>query len=111
MDETQSGRSNVDLPNPPYITDNSGPLVIQLIELFSRKEKKVVPIPKETASNIVLTDWLKVAEWIAGNNHYDDEQRLCFLTDTLKDEAADWIIEMLNQKTAIPNSKNGSKTS
>ena len=83
--------------------DITGPLVRQLGKLFSREDKKLIPIFKGTSSEILVTDWIKEAERVAKNNGWDDEQKLRFYSDRLKDEALDWYTEYMDNLMIAPD--------
>ena len=72
------------------MADANDALVKQLGELFSREDKKSIPIFKRSSDEKLVTDWLREAERIANNNEWDDSQKLKFFPDRFKDEAADW---------------------
>ena len=76
--------------NDDNMADANDALVRQLGELFSREDKKSIPIFKRSSDEKLVTDWLREAERIANNNEWDDEQKLKFFPDRFKHEAADW---------------------
>ena len=71
-------------------------LVKQLGELFSREDKKSIPLFSGNWDTMV-TDWFKEAERVAKNNSWDDAQKLRFFSDRLKGEALDWHLEYIEQ--------------
>jgi hypothetical protein len=73
------------------IMDNvTKPIVKVLGELFSREDKKSIPAFKGKSTDKLITEWLKAAEHVAKNNHWDDDQRIRFFSDRLKGEALEW---------------------
>lgn len=52
--------------------DLTGPLIRQLGELFSREEKKTIPLYYGDSS---VTTWLKEAEKVARNNQWEGDQK------------------------------------
>jgi len=44
--------------------------------LFSREEKRDIPIFKGSSDDIDIKDWLREAERVAKNNEWSDNQKL-----------------------------------
>ncbi|KAI9550704.1 hypothetical protein GHT06_006205 [Daphnia sinensis] len=66
------------------------PIVRVLGELFSREDKKLIPPFKGKSTDKLITEWLKIAEHVARNNNWNDEQKIRFFSDRLKGEALEW---------------------
>ena len=73
-------------------------LVKGLSELFSREDKKNIRVFKGRHSDPPVTTWLKEAEITAYLNEWDDEQKVRYFSDRLKDEAAEWLREYIDNK-------------
>ena len=58
--------------------DIATPLVEKLGELFSREEKKTIPIYKGKSTDKLVTDWLKDAERVARNDNWTPDQKIRF---------------------------------
>ena len=67
----------------------------KLGELFSREDKKLIPIYRGQSDESDILEWFKEAERVADNNDWDPSQRLRFFSDRLKSEALDWHVEYL----------------
>ena len=65
-------------------------LCAQLGELFSREEKKSIPTYEGESDDLVAKEWLAIAERVARNNSWTDEQKIRFFSDRLRLEAVDW---------------------
>ena len=84
-------------PENPLNTANMGTaeevgrlLSSKLGELFSREEKKTIPIYKGAPEDLDVAEWLREAERVARNNEWSDEQKLRFFSDRLKGDALEW---------------------
>ena len=91
---------NIDSFNPENINmaeKTSKELAKKIGELFSREDKKSIPIFKGQSDDRDINDWLKEAERIAQNNEWDDGQRVRFFSDRLKGEALDWHLEFKSE--------------
>jgi hypothetical protein len=67
------------------ILDNvTKPIVKVLGELFSREDKKSIPVFKGKNTDKLISVWLKAAEHVARNNDWDEVQKLRFFSDRLK---------------------------
>ncbi|KAK4045810.1 hypothetical protein OUZ56_033812 [Daphnia magna] len=66
------------------------PIVKALGELFSREDKKAIPIFKGKSTDKLISEWLRGAEHVARNNEWDDNQNIRFFSDRLKGEAFEW---------------------
>ncbi|KAK4027185.1 hypothetical protein OUZ56_016197 [Daphnia magna] len=66
------------------------PIVKALGELFSREDKKAIPIFKGKSTDKLISEWLRGAEHVARNNEWDDNQKIRFFSDRLKGEAFEW---------------------
>ena len=73
-------------------------LVKSLSELFSREDKQSIRVFKGRPSDPPITTWLKEAEITAYLNEWDDEQKVRYFSDRLKDEAAEWLREYINNE-------------
>jgi hypothetical protein len=72
-------------------------------ELFSREDKKSIPVFKGKSTDKLITEWLKMAEHVARNNGWDDEQKLRFFSDRLKGEALEWHDEYVEEQDQCLN--------
>ena len=72
---------------------NDGQMVATLKELFSREERKLIPLFSGDVDDRNVMDWLREAEKIATSNEWSDEQKLRFFPDRLKGEAFDCSLE------------------
>ncbi|KAK4045787.1 hypothetical protein OUZ56_033777 [Daphnia magna] len=52
------------------------PIVKALGELFSREDKKTIPIFKGKSTDKLISEWLRGAEHVARNNEWDDNQKI-----------------------------------
>lgn len=85
--------------NQPTATEQIGlQLSAQLGELFSREEKKSIPLYKGQADDSDVKEWLIEAERIARNNSWSDNQKVRFFSDRLKGEALDWHLDYTEKK-------------
>ncbi|KZS03804.1 Uncharacterized protein APZ42_033382, partial [Daphnia magna] len=66
------------------------PIVKALGKLFSREDKKAIPIFKGKSTDKLISEWLRGAEHVAQNNEWDDNQKIGFFSDRLKGEAFEW---------------------
>lgn len=66
------------------------PIIKALGELFSREDKKSIPIFKGKRTDKLLSEWLRVAEHVARNNEWDDHKKICFFSGRLNGEALKW---------------------
>ncbi|KAK4013758.1 hypothetical protein OUZ56_026310 [Daphnia magna] len=66
------------------------PIVKALGELFSREDKKAIPIFKGKSTDKLISEWLRGAEHVARNNEWDYNQKIRFFSDRLKGEAFEW---------------------
>ncbi|KAK4006333.1 hypothetical protein OUZ56_011487 [Daphnia magna] len=66
------------------------PIVKALGELFSREDKKAIPIFKGKSTDKLISEWLRGAEHEARNNEWDENQKIRFFSDRLKGEAFEW---------------------
>ncbi|KAK4006791.1 hypothetical protein OUZ56_011949 [Daphnia magna] len=57
-------------------------------ELFSRENKKAIPIFKEKSTDKLIS--ANISEHVARNNEWDDNQKIRFFSDRLKGEAFEW---------------------
>ena len=73
-------------------------LVKSLSELFSREDKQSIRVFKGRPSDPPITTWLKEAEITAYLNEWDDEQKVRYFSDRLKDEAAEWLREYIDNE-------------
>ena len=71
-------------------------LSTKLGELFSREEKKTIPIYKGSSDDIDIKDWLREAERVARNNDWSDNQKLRFFSDRLKGDALEWHLTFMD---------------
>lgn len=62
----------------------------QLGELFSREERKLIPIFEGDSDDIVAREWLAKAERVARNNSWTDAQKIRFFSDRFRQEAFYW---------------------
>ena len=86
----------------PVITpDLANPIVEKLGELFSREEKKTIPIYKGKSTDKLVTDWLKDAERVARNNNWTPDQKIRFFSDRLGGEALDWHMEYVDNRPTL----------
>ena len=86
----------------PVITpDLANPIVEKLGELFSREEKKTIPIYKGKSTDKLVTDWLKDAERVARNNNWTPDQKIRFFSDRLGGEALDWHVEYVDDRPTL----------
>jgi hypothetical protein len=53
---------------------------------------------KGKSTNKLITEWLKTGEHVAGNNDWDEEQKLQFFSDRLKGEALEWHDEYVEEQ-------------
>ena len=81
--------------------DIATPLVEKLKELFSREEKKTIPIYKGKSTDKLVTDWLKDAERVARNNNWTPDQKIRFFSDRLGGEALDWHMEYVDNRPTL----------
>jgi peptidoglycan hydrolase CwlO-like protein len=84
---------NLRLPNLNFNFDDSNnmdALARNLGELFSREEKKSIPLFSGQSDGKLIHDWLKTCKKIGDNNSWDSFQRIRFFSDRLSGEAADW---------------------
>ena len=68
-------------------------IVKGLGEMFTREDKRNIRVYKGKSSDPPITTWLKEAEITAALNNWDDQQKIRFFSDRLKDEAAEWLLE------------------
>lgn len=68
----------------------NGALTKNLGELFSREDKKSIPVLKSSISDKLITHWLKEAERVARNNNWDDEHKIKFPPTVLREKKAEW---------------------
>ncbi|KAK4037753.1 hypothetical protein OUZ56_029782 [Daphnia magna] len=66
------------------------PIVKALGELFSREDKKAIPIFKGKSTDKLISEWVRGAEHVARNNEWDDNQKIRSFSDRLKGEAFEW---------------------
>ncbi|KAK4009464.1 hypothetical protein OUZ56_018577 [Daphnia magna] len=52
------------------------PLVKALGELFSREDKKAIPIFKGKSIEKLILEWLRGAEHVARNNEWDEDKKI-----------------------------------
>jgi len=67
-------------------------IVSTLKEIFSREERKLIPIFTGD-DDIDVEEWLKEAEKVAISNEWSDEQKLRFFPDRLINEAFEFHLE------------------
>jgi hypothetical protein len=60
-------------------------------ELFSKEDKKNIRVFKGLPSDPPITVWLREAEITAFINEWDDQQKIRYLSDRLRGEAAEWL--------------------
>ncbi|KAI9550769.1 hypothetical protein GHT06_004555 [Daphnia sinensis] len=77
-------------PEEQAVMNITQPIVRVLGELFSREDKKSIPPFKGKSTDKLITEWLKIAEHVARNNNWNDEQKIRFFSDRLKGEALEW---------------------
>ncbi|KZS03345.1 Uncharacterized protein APZ42_033952 [Daphnia magna] len=70
-----------------YLTQ---PIVKAIGELFSREDKKAIPIFKGKTTNKLISEWLRGAEHVARKNEWDDNKKIRFVSDRLKGKAFEW---------------------
>ena len=71
------------------------PMTKHLAELYSREEKKTIPLFLGTGDERLVADWIREAERVADSNDWSSEQRVKYFSDRLKDDAVDWHISHL----------------
>ena len=80
------------------VKDLETSLVKGLGELFTREDKKNSRVFRGKPSDPPITTWLKEAEITAYLNEWDDEQKFRYFSDRLKDEAAEWFREYIENE-------------
>ena len=65
-------------------------LSVKFGELFSREEKRIIPIFNGFSDDIDIKDWLREAERVARNNDWSENQKLRFFSDRLRSDALEW---------------------
>ena len=80
------------------VKDLETSLVKGLGELFTREDKKNIRVFRGKPSDPPITSWLKDAEVTAYLNEWDDEQKVRYFSDRLKDEAAEWLREYIENE-------------
>ena len=73
-------------------------LSTKLSELFSREEKRDIPIFKGSSDDINIKDWLREAERVAKKNDWSDKQKLRFFSDRLKGDALEWHLTFIEEE-------------
>ena len=89
----QAGNDDVNLTANVSLKELETSLVKGLGELFTREDKKNIRVFRGKQSDPPITSWLKDAEVTAYLNGWDDEQKVRYFSDRLKDEAAEWLRE------------------
>ena len=79
--------------------DQSSQVAI-LDELFSREERKLIPIFSGGIDDGDIVDWLDEAETIAHSNNWNDAQKLKFFLNRLKCEAFNCHLESVRKHPA-----------
>ncbi len=103
-DETRDPTGNPDQTADTTILDNvTKPIAKVLGELFSREDKKSIPTFKGKSTDKLITELLKTAEYVAGNNDWDEEEKLRFFLDRLKGEALEWHDEYVEEQDQLLN--------
>ena len=90
---TSAEADQTNLPANVTLKDLETSLVKGLGELFTREDKKNIRVFRGKPSDPPITSWLKDAEITAYLNGWDDEQKVRYFSDRLKDEAAEWLRE------------------
>ena len=72
-------------------------LSTKLGELFSREEKRTIPIFKGSPDDTDVKEWLREAERVARNNEWTDDQKLRFFSDRLKGDALEWHLTFTDE--------------
>jgi len=89
--------NNLDLPDFDFVMNNNNLDVLtrNLGELFSREEKKTIPMFSGQTDGKSIHDFLKIAKRLKDNNAWDDQQIVRFISDRLCDEALDWHLDFM----------------
>ena len=90
---TSTGADHTNLHANVTLKDLETSLAKGLGELFTREDKKNIRVFRGKPSDPPITSWLKDAEITAYLNGWDDEQKVRYFSDRLKDEAAEWLRE------------------
>ncbi len=69
------------------IENANAQVVTTLSDIFSREERKLIPIFTGDLDDKDIEEWLDEAEDIAESNNWTDAQKLRFFPDRLKGEA------------------------
>ena len=80
--------------------NKSSQVVTILDELFSREERKLIPIFFGDIDDGDIVDWLDEAETVADSNNWKDAQKLKFFTNRLKGEAFNCLLESVHKHPA-----------
>ena len=94
----QAGNDDDNLTANVSLKELETSLVKGLGELFTREDKKNIRVFRGKPSDPPITSWLKDAEVTAYLNGWDDEQKVRYFSDRLKDEAAEWLREYLENE-------------
>ena len=80
------------MPNLEQGLDNDSMdlLTKNLGELFSREEKKSIPLFSGQSDGKLIHDWLRTCRKIGDNNNWSPNTRIRFYSDRLSGEEADW---------------------
>ena len=89
--------NNLDLPDFDFVMNNNNLDILtrNLGELFSREEKKTIPMFSGQTDGKSIHDFLKIAKRLKDNNTWDDQQLVRFISDRLCDEALDWHLDFM----------------
>jgi len=78
-------------PRAPSPDPNNVPLTkSHLRELYSRDERKSIPVYKGKRGDQLINIWLKDAERVAQNAGWDAKDKIKYFSDRLRGDAADW---------------------
>jgi len=80
--------------------NKSSQVVTILDELFSREERKLIPIFSGDIDDDDIVNWLDEAETVADSNNWNDSQKLKFFLNRLKCEAFNCHLESVRKHPA-----------
>ncbi|KAK4045281.1 hypothetical protein OUZ56_032819 [Daphnia magna] len=79
-----------DIPATEQDDEDAKKVNSEVLELFSRENKKAIPIFKGKSTDKLISEWLQGAEHVARNNEWDDNKKICFFSDRWKGDAFEW---------------------
>ena len=83
-------------PQTSKAVNMTDPMTKHLAELYSREEKKSIPLFLGTGDDRLVPDWIRDAERVAESNDWTAEQKkVKYFSDRLKDDAVEWHISHL----------------